>query len=156
MARGGIKLEGVAGLKEALAELADFTGKTASGKNAVQRGMKKAMQRIEGRAKELVPVDDGDLKRSIITRKAKAERVSRTRFARQSAITMLTGPSGRPAGGNAAWQEFGTVKAPARPFMRPAIDGEAEAVLGELVELVTAEVEKTTQRARARAARKGK
>ncbi len=152
----GMKLEGLAGLEEMLVELEQFTGRTASGKNAVQRGMRRALASVEERAKQLVPADQGTLRDSITTKKARARRErGSARFARQTGVEMLTGPTGREEGGVGAFQEFGTVKMAAQPFMRPAADAEADRVIAVVADVLRDEITKTTNRARARAARKG-
>lgn len=156
MARRRIfRVDGFPGLKEALAELEDFTGKTTSGKNAVTRGLIKAMKPIESRAKDLAPTDSGKIRDSIRTKKARAVRGAGGRYQRQTSIEILTGPTGREEGGVGAYLEFGTVNMSARPFMRPAADAEADAVLSEVGRVVLTEVERTIDRARKRAARKG-
>lgn len=150
------RIEGFAGLEEALVELEQLTGRTNTGKNAVRRGMRKAMKRIEDRAKSLVPVDDGALRDSITTKNAKARRVKGSaKFERQTGVEIVTGPTGRQEGGYGAFQEFGTVNMPANPFMRPAADSEGERVIGEVADVLREEVMKAAARARKKAA-KGK
>lgn len=151
-----VKTEGFAGLEDALVELEQLTGRTNTGKNAVRRGMVKAMKRIEDRAKSLVPVDDGALRDSITTKNAKTQRVKGSaRFERQTGVTILTGPTGRQEGGYGAFQEFGTVKQPAQPFMRPTADAEGQSVIDEVADILRDEVMKSAARARKKAA-KGK
>lgn len=150
-----MKIEGLAGLEQALVELEQLTGRTTTGKNAVQRGMKRALGAIENRAKQLVPRDSGKLAGSITTKKVKAQRGAGGRYLRESGVTMLTGPTGREAGGIAAYQEFGTVNMAANPFMRPAADAEAENVLAKVARVLRDEIEKTTARAKKRAAARG-
>ena len=151
----GVKIEGLAGLEQALVELEQLSGRTTAGKNAVQRGMKKALARVEARAKQLVPVDEGKLRDRIVTKKQRAVRGAGGRYLRESGIEMLTGPTGRQAGGIGAFQEFGTVNMPANPFMRPAADAEGEAVLAEVADVLRDEIDRTTARARKRAASRG-
>lgn len=150
-----VRTEGFEGLEDALIELEQLSGRTTTGKNAVQRGMRKALKAIEDRAKDLVPVDEGDLRDSITTKKQRAKRGSGGRYLRETGITMLTGPTGRQEGGNAAWQERGTVKQPAQPFMRPAIDAESMGVVTTVIGVLREEVMKSVARARKKAA-KGK
>lgn len=151
----GLKSDGFAGLEAALVELEQLTGRTTTGKNAVQRGMQKAMRRIEERAKQLAPKKTGRLERRIVTKKARAKRGAGGRYLRESGIEMLTGPVGRQEGGIAAYQEFGTVDMPANPFMRPSADAEGDAVIGEVIDVLATEIDRTVQRARKRAAKKG-
>jgi HK97 gp10 family phage protein len=126
----------------------------ATSKNILRRTALNAMKPIEERAKELAPKDDGTLAASITTKVVKAKRVSRTKFA-SSGVTVATGPTGRPEGGNAAWQEFGTVKQAAQPYMRPAGDYESDAALDIIRDELAAQINKARKRI-ARKAAKGK
>jgi HK97 gp10 family phage protein len=148
------KTTGFEGLEDALIELEQFSGRTTAGKNAVQRGMKSAMKRVENKAKSLVPVDEGDLRDSITTKKERAKRQrGSAKFARQTGISMLTGPTGKPEGGNPAWQEEGTVKMTPQPYMRPAADSEGQKVIADVAKELQDAVMKSVARARKKAAR---
>lgn len=138
-----IKLEGFAELENALKDELP----KATAKNVLRRSGKTAMGRIEDRAKQLVPVDDGQLHDSITTKPARAKRQrGSVKYAASSGITLLTGPTGRPEGGNAAWQEYGTVKMAAQPFMRPAIDEEAPNVIEDIRAELTTQIDKARKR----------
>ena len=67
-----------------------------------------AAHNVEGRAKELVPVDTGATKNSIIP----------------TPIDDGLGASIGPSTTYAPWLEFGTHRMAARPFMRPALEAE--------------------------------
>lgn len=146
------KTTGFEGLEDMLIELEQFSGRTTAGKNAVQRGLKKAMKHVENKAKSLVPVDEGDLRDSITTKKerVKLQRGS-AKFARQTGVSMLTGPTGKPEGGNPAWQEFGTVKMTPQPYMRPAADSQADKVIADVAKELQDAVKKSVARARKKA-----
>lgn len=144
-----IRISGFRELERALAEELP----KATAKNVLKRTAINAMARIEDRARQLVPVDDGDLKKSIATKPVKAKRVSRTRYASSSGVEVATGPTGRQEGGNAAWQEFGTVKQAAQPYMRPAADSEAENVIAEVRDELAAQIEKAKARIAKKAAK---
>lgn len=146
------KTTGFEGLEDMLIELEQFSGRTTTGKNAVQRGLKKAMKHIEDKAKSLVPVDDGDLRDSITTKKERAKRQrGSAKFERQTGISMLTGPTGKQEGGNAAWQEFGTVKMTPAPYMRPAADSESDKVIADVAKELQDAIGKSVARARKKA-----
>lgn len=146
------KTTGFEGLEDMLIELEQFSGRTTTGKNAVQRGLKKAMKHVEDKAKSLVPVDEGDLRDSITTKKERAKRQrGSAKFARQTGISMLTGPTGKPEGGNPAWQEFGTVKMTPQPYMRPAADSQADKVIADVAKELQDAVKKSVARARKKA-----
>lgn len=128
----------------------------ATAKNVLRRAGINGMKRIEDRAKELAPKDDGELAASIATKPVKAQRASRTRYKSQSGITLATGPTSRRAdspGGNAAWQELGTVNMPANAYMRPAADSEAPGVIDIVRDELTREIDKAKSRIAKKAAR---
>lgn len=149
-----IKVEGFKGLEDALIELEQFSGRTNTGKNAVRRGMRNAMRRIEDKAKSLAPVDDGELRDSIKTKNAKAQRVKGSyKFQKQTGISILTGPTTYKGGRYAYFQEFGTVEMPANPFMRPAADSEGQNVIDIVGDELRDAIDKSLARARKKAAR---
>ncbi len=147
-----IKLVGFEDLERSLVE--EFP--KATSKNILKRTAIGAMKRIENRAKELAPKQEGALAASIATKQVKAKRSSRTRFEAQSGVTVATGPTSRKPdgpGGNASWQEFGTVKMAANPFMRPAADGELPGVLDHVKAELALQIEKARKRIARKAAR---
>ena len=147
-----VTITGFEGLEDALIELEQLSGRTTTGKNAVQRGMKKAMKRVEDHARSLVPVDEGTLRDSITTKKERAQRQRGSRkFVRQTGVSMLTGPTGGQEGGNPAWQEFGTVKMTPQPYMRPAADSEGPAVIKDVAKELQVAVGASVKRARKKA-----
>ena len=149
MAKTMIKTHGFKELERALAEELP----KATAKNVLRRSATEVMQnRIESRARELAPKERGKLADGIVTKPVRAKRVSRTQYASQSGVAVATGPTGRPEGGNASWQEHGTANMPANPYMRSAVDAEGEAVIDDIREVLTAQIEK----AKARIARKAK
>ncbi len=127
----------------------------ATARNVLRRTGTNAMKRIEDREKQLVPVDEGVLRDSITTKPVKAARVSRTRFAASSGVEVATGPTGRAEGGNAAWQEFGTVHMPASPYARPAADSEGMNVIGDVRDELALQVNKAKARIAKKAAKGG-
>lgn len=155
MSRVDFRLEGFEELEKALVE--EFP--KATSKNILKRAGINAMMQIEARAKELAPKEEGALAASIATKPVKAKRqAGSARFEAQNGITIATGPTSRKPdgpGGNAAWQEFGTVKMAANPFMRPAIDGQAEAVIGDVRTELALQIEKARKRIAAKLARGG-
>lgn len=145
------------GFKELADALANELPK-ATAKNTSRRAAIEALKPLEQRAKELAPRDDGALVGSITTKAVKAKRVSRTRYASSGSVSVATGPSSRrgadSAGGNAAWQEFGTVKMPAHPFMRPAADAEGQDTVDRLGEALAVQIGKAKARIARKAARR--
>lgn len=145
------KTQGFPELEKALAEELP----KATAKNVLRRAGIAAMGRIESKARQRVPVDDGTLRDSIATKPVRARRISRTQFARSTGVEIATGPTGRPAGGVGAWQEDGTVNMAANPYMRPAADEEAGAVIGDVRDELATQVGKAKTRIARRAAKKG-
>ena len=149
-----LKTNGFEGLEDALIELEKFSGRTNTGKNAVRRGMRNAMKRIEDKAKALAPVEDGDLRDSIKTKNAKAKRRrGSARYQRQTGISILTGPTTLRGGSYGYFQEFGTIHAAPQPFMRPAADIEGPQVINIVSDELRDAIMKSVARARKKAAR---
>ena len=149
-----IEFSGFEGLEDALIELEQFSGRTNTGKNAVRRGMRNAMKRLENKAKALAPVDRGDLRDSIKTKNAKARRRrGSVKFQRETGISMLTGPTVIRGDNYGYFQEFGTVHAAPQPFMRPAADSEGENVIAIVSDELRDAIDKSLARARKKAAK---
>ena len=142
---------GFEGLEDALIELEKFSGRTNTGKNAVRRGMRNAMKRVEERAKALAPKDEGDLSESIKTKNAKAKQIRQ--LGEEGNLVILTGPTAVKGGGPQLFQELGTVNMPANPFMRPSADSEGPKVVDEVSDVLRREIDKSLARARKKAAR---
>ena len=103
-----IKISGVRQLQQAVT---DFEGRIDKETIKVLR---QAAVRVRKRQKELAPIDDGDLKRSITFR------IRGTRWRRTAEI----GP--KLAEKYPMYQEFGTARMRANPYVAPSIEGEAE------------------------------
>lgn len=152
MARTTVKLTGFKELEQALVEELP----KATAKNSLRRAAIDAMKPLEARAKQLVRKDQGELAARITTKTVRAKRISRTKFESASGVIVATGPTGRPeGGGNAGWQEFGTVEMPASPYMRPAADSEGMPTIDRVRDALTVQIGKARKRI-ARKAAKGK
>jgi HK97 gp10 family phage protein len=130
----------------------------ATSKNVLKRTGMVAMKPLEARIKELAPERKGVLASSVKTQSVKAKRIKgSSRFETQKGVTIVTGPSSAKgadsAGGNAAWQEFGTVNMPANPYVRPAADSELPVVLGIVRTELALQIEKVRVRAAKKAAK---
>jgi HK97 gp10 family phage protein len=135
------KIEGLKELEDALRELPKATGK-----NVLKRALMDAGEPILDAARSAAPQLTGALKRSHasgtkLTRSQKKQNVP------ESAVEIYVGPGGLV---QAITQEFGTVNAPAQPFMRPAWDANKQTALNMVRQSLADEIEK----ARARLARK--
>lgn len=144
MAGDTIKLTG---FKELDAGLAQF--KKTTERAILRRVAVKALEPVAERAKQLAPVDEGDLRDSIVvgTNVNKAARADARRDPVQG-VRVYVGTSNR----NGVPREFGTVRSAADPFLRPAWDTEQDGVLDTVKEELAAEIDKTA----ARVAKRGK
>jgi len=179
----GIKIEGLAELDKALAELP-----RATAKGVLVRVLKKRAQPVAERAKALAPVGaTGGLRASITVSTSASGDVGKVAYARAlragaskaAAVAALrsayrTNPDGTFAKvfvgpgrdqGEAHLVEFGTAdryqqksgkyvgRMPAKPFMRPAWDASKDATLAGIGADLWAEIQKTAARRAKRAAR---
>jgi len=126
----------------------------ATSKAVLRRTAIKVMERIRVGMAERAPKDSGELAGSMRTQPVKAKRISRTRYAASSGVSVNTGPTGREEGGNAAWQEFGTVDEPAQPYARPTADAEGMNVLNDAKGELTAQIDAAKARIARKAARR--
>lgn len=144
------KAEGFRELERALAEELP----KATARAVLLRTAKASMERVRTGMEQRAPRDSGNLAGSMKTQPVKAKRSSRTRFARSSGVSINTGPTGRQEGGNAAWQEFGTVNEPAQPYARPTADAEGMNVLNDVRAELTKQIDGAKARIAKRAAKK--
>lgn len=112
-----VKLEGFSELEKVLRELPKATGK-----NALRRTAKGAMEPMAQVARDSAPVGDGSLKDSIKVSTQRTKSAKReNRFNPNTGIQMAMGPaSGDGVLNYATFVEFGTDIAAAQPFMRVA------------------------------------
>lgn len=141
-----VKVEGLKEVQTALRRLPDATAK-----NVIRRVLRKAGKPIADRARELAPVDDGDLRDSIgvSTKLSKRQRKLHRKGGRDD-IEVFVGAGPYP---QAHLQEFGTVDHPAQPFLRPAWDQHKRAVLDGIKADMWAEIRKSADRLAKKAAR---
>ena len=161
----------VEGLKELDAALGELGKATA--RNVMMRALKKSAEPIRDAAKSMAPRDRGNLSESISITATSTARAGKKAFAeamksgssvgdaRAAAKAANKGAKGKDTfaqvfvgptkGGRHGWfNEFGTEKMAAQPFMRPAFDVGAPKALASLKDDLSTEIEK----ARARAAKK--
>lgn len=110
-------ITGAVDLERGLKELGPRIATNVSG-----RALRAMAKPIVQRARELVPVDTGRLKKSITT---KLHRV------RSGERTIDIGFK-RPTSARAHLTEYGTAHSSARPFMRPALDEQSQTALDEM------------------------
>ena len=170
MAKGvTVKTEG---FKELEAALMEFPRATA--KNVARRALMRAGEPIAKRARELVPVDTGGLRDSIVVSTKLANKPGAGAFAaamRGGATKAEAGAAMRAAAGDgrssvemhigagqlphAHLIEFGSVNNSPQPYLRPAWDEGKQKVLDDIRKFMGEEIAKAAQRA-ARKALKAK
>lgn len=146
MAKGSVRIDGLKELDEALAQLP-----RATGKGVLRRTGIRALAPVIARARELVPVDKGDLKESlkITTKLSKRQQRENAKAVAQGKATvqLYAGAAALP---HAHLVEFGTAQMTPQPFMRPAWDENKDKVL----ELIKSELADEITKAAARLSRK--
>jgi HK97 gp10 family phage protein len=143
------KVEWLVGSDQALAEV----GKKSTQKNILIRTLKKAAKPIDDEASTLAPKETGKLEISIITG------TQLTRRQRSSAYKAGTLGVAEVYVGTALsrglFQEFGTFKMPAHPFMRPAWEHNKEKALEIIGAELWVEIKKAVDRAARKRAKAG-
>lgn len=109
------ELVGAKELDKALAQLPRATSRTV-----LRKTLTKAAEPVLTMAQYLVPVDQGDLKRSLKIGTSLSSR--QRKIAGRSGEVMVYVGASHPMGAHAHLVEFGTAKTPAQPFLRPAWD----------------------------------
>lgn len=127
------KIEGARELEKLLKEL----GSQLASKVGDQ-AVRAAARIVADEARRLVPVRTGDLRDSIAV---KIERRSKGADERVAIVGQK-----RPGSSLAHLTEFGTSKAPAQPFMRPALDAKADEALNEMGKVLGRGIEREAQR----------
>lgn len=161
------------GLRDLDRNLAQF--KKATQRNILERTLKKAAEPIKKDAQNMAPFDTGELKDSIGIRiirssagKAAFAQAMTEGASRAEAAAAAHAANKVDAGkslsatvqvGTALYRahfaEFGTVKAPAHPFLGPAFRSGQDKVTGIIKEELGRQIEKTAKRLAKRNAKKG-
>jgi hypothetical protein len=146
-----IRTEGFKELDDALGELSK-----AAGKGVLRRALLSAAEPMAAVAKSYAPDDPNtggfDLKSSIIagTRLSRAQTKAHRKMFRddRAAVEVFVGPGPLP---QAVQQEFGNINHGPQPYLRPAFDQDAGALVDRLGVELADEVAKAVARARRRA-----
>jgi HK97 gp10 family phage protein len=144
------QIEGLKDLEAAFKELENVNQRKAS----ARRAMKKAAQPIADDAARLAPREFGTLSESIKvgTVLSKRQRALHRKMFRddRAAVEMFVGPGPLSSAHN---QEFGNEHNPPQPFMRPALDSNAQRYLETIGKELWADIDKTAKRAANKATR---
>ena len=142
-----VRVLGLSQLEQGLSELP-----RATGKNVLRRVLRQRGELIAERARNLAPIDEGDLKDSIAV-STKLSRSQRRKRRKKATVEMFVGPGTHP---QAITQEFGTWFHPPQPFMRPAWAAEKGSILEDLSGDLWTEIDKAAQRIARKQARLAK
>lgn len=131
-----LKFSGFEGVNDALKQL-----KLSQRRAAARRVLTEALQPVAEAAKRMAPVDDGQLRDSIVvsTNVTKAARSARIK----DGVTVFAGTANR----NGVPREFGTFRSQAHPFMRPAWLANRGQVLDSIIVNFGEEINRTIAKA---------
>ncbi len=146
-----IKLEGIGQVDQALKQLEeDFGAKTAQAKVLVP-AVREAMRPVLLDARQNAPEDTGDLTRSLLVearRPTKRDRRSKYVTQTDTVIAAVTTASGKKlakmgikSDARAIAQEFGTARHPAQPYLRPALEANAQNTVTRLGNILARRIE---------------
>lgn len=146
-----IKLEGIGEVDKALKQLEeDFGAKTAQAKVLVP-AVREAMRPVLLDARQNAPEDTGDLMRSLLVearRPTKRDRRSKYVTQTDTVIAAVTTASGKKlakmgikSDARAIAQEFGTARHPAQPYLRPALEANAQNTINRLAEILARRIQ---------------
>ena len=147
------EVEGLAGIEQAIKELAPVTAK-----NTGRRVLRKVLKPMADTASKLAPDDPAttadDLHRSIKVSSRVARRLMMTKKSKNF-VDMYMGPTG-DGYPQAMIQEFGAPHHAAHPYMRPAWEQHKPTLVADIASLMTIEVDKSISRARRKALKNAK
>lgn len=142
------KVEGLSELNAALGELPKTTAK-----NVLKRSLMPAAKPIDDMASRLAPKLTGALEISIITgtKLTRRQRSSAYKAGAAGVVEVHVGT----AMSRGLFQEFGTVKMPAHPFMRPAWEANKDNALQIIATTLGNEIEQAAARLAKKKAKAG-
>lgn len=146
-----IKLEGIGDVDRALKALEDEFGDKMARSKVLIPAVREALKPVLIQAKANAPKDSGDLTRSLIvearrptSRDRRSKYVTRT----DTVIAAVTTASGKKlakmgikSDARAIAQEFGTANHPAQPYLRPALESNAQSTVTRLGEILARRIE---------------
>ena len=147
-----IKLEGVGDVQKIFRELADEIGDKKANSKILVPSVREAMKPVLAQARANAPVDTGGLKRSLqveARRPTRKDKGSKYISATDTVISLVTTASGKKlakmginSDARAIAQEFGTARNGAQPFLRPALESQANQTAKRLGEILARRISK--------------
>lgn len=146
-----IKLEGIGEVDKALKALEDEFGDKLARSKVLIPAVREAMKPVLQQARANAPKDSGDLTRSLIVEARRPNsRDRRSKYITQTdtviaAVTTASGKKlakmGIKSDARAIAQEFGTAHNPAQPYLRPALEANAQATVTRLAEILARRIQ---------------
>ena len=140
------KLEGIKDADQVLKDLIDQIGDKKTTSKVLVPAVRQAMKPVLQQAKSNAPKDTGDLSKTLqIEARRPNKRDRRSKYVTQSdtVIALVTTAPGKKlaklkikSDARAIAQEFGTSHNPAQPYMRPALESQAQSVVSNLANIL--------------------
>tara|TARA_R110000823_G_scaffold149230_1_gene279952 strand:- start:395 stop:862 length:468 start_codon:yes stop_codon:yes gene_type:complete len=147
-----LKLEGLGDVVKVLKELEAEIGDKALKSKILVPAVREAMRPVLQAAIQNAPKDTGGLSRSMrieARRPNRKDRRSKYVFSNDTVIATVTTAPGKvlakrgiKSDARAIAQEFGTAKHAAKPYMRPALEANAQSVVDRLAKIILKRIEK--------------
>lgn len=141
-----IKLEGIGEVDKALKALEEEFGDKLARSKVLVPAVREAMRPVLEQARANAPKDSGDLTRSLIVearRPTRRDRRSKYITQTDTVIAAVTTASGKKlakmgikSDARAIAQEFGTARHPAQPYLRTALEANAQSTVSRLAEIL--------------------
>lgn len=146
-----VKLQGIGDVDKALKALEDEFGDRLARSKVLIPAVREAMKPVLQEAKANAPKDTGDLTKSLIVEARRpTSRDRRSKYITQTdtviaAVTTASGKKlakmGIKSDARAIAQEFGTAKHPAQPYLRPALESNAQETVTRLATILARRIQ---------------
>jgi HK97 gp10 family phage protein len=146
-----IKLEGIGDVDKALKALEQEFGDKMARSKVLVPAVREALKPVLAQAKANSPKDSGDLERSLIIearRPTRRDRRSKYVMQTDTVIAAVTTASGKKlakmgikSDARAIAQEFGTAHNPAQPYLRTALESNAQTTVANLAGILARRIE---------------
>jgi len=146
-----IKLEGIGDVDKALKALEQEFGDKMARSKVLIPAVREALKPVLTQAKANAPKDSGDLEKSlVIEARRPTRRDKRSKYVTQTdtviaAVTTASGKKlakmGIKSDARAIAQEFGTASHPAQPYLRTALESNAQTTVNSLASILARRIE---------------